>query len=86
MLGGFSRLSGVLVIVLAASAAVGQQAERGAAKVFTNSVIPLPEGATAAPRRLIVNSAEPDRGREKMDVLFSFGLPKEGRTKSKRRS
>ena len=80
------RLSGVLVIVLAASAAVGQRAASGEPrKVITNSVIPLPEGATAAPRGLIVNSAEPDRGREKMDVLFSFGLPK-GQASSKRRS
>ncbi|HTS70776.1 MAG TPA: S53 family peptidase [Terriglobia bacterium] len=44
-------------------------------KVFTDSVIPLPEAIGLTPNGLMLQSAEPESGKESMTLLFSLAIP-----------
>src|SRR5947208_3354204 len=68
---------GLAVVVASVLGTVAGQP--GGRKVFTNSVVPLTEGATLGPHGLVVNAAGDAHKQDKMDVLFSLGIPKEAR-------
>ena len=70
-------LSAVLAVTLTSAPRPAQADGR---KVFKNSVIPLP-AVGPAPAGLVVNAAVQDHTNDKMDILFSLGIPKDARAK-----
>lgn len=72
----------VFTAVLAVTVGSARQAAPAAGrKVFTNSVIPLPDKPGPAPHGLVVSAAVQDHKSDKMDILFSLAIPKEARAK-----
>lgn len=77
----FGTLLGAGAILLATCTAAQQPPAGEGRKVFKNSVIPLPETPGPAPHGLIVHAAVLDHSNDRLDVLFSLGIPAEAKAK-----
>jgi len=62
-----------------------QAPPRAGRKVFTDSVVPLPDKPGLGPHGLVVNAAGPQHKKDKLDILFSLSIPKEARAKLEER-